>query len=98
MVNPLAEATFTRITDFPGTETMATISPDGRFIAFLSDRDGPMHVWVTQVGSGHFTDLTKGQPSMTPQRAVRPLGFSGDGFDVWTGQANQTQPDTPHRR
>ena len=88
-VNPLADATFTRITDFPGTETMATISPDGRFVAFMSDRDGPMHVWLTQVGSGHFTNLTKGRPSMAVTRGVRPLGFSGDGVDVWSTQENK---------
>ena len=52
------------ITDFPGTETHASISPDGRFVAFLSDRDGPMHVWLTQVGSGRFTDLTRAEPSI----------------------------------
>jgi serine/threonine protein kinase len=83
-VNPLADATFTRITDFPGTETMASISPDGRFVAFMSDRDGPMHVWLTQIGSGRFTDLTKGVPSMSFANRVRPVGFSGDGTEVWT--------------
>jgi eukaryotic-like serine/threonine-protein kinase len=73
-VNPLANAQFTRITDFPGTETHASISPDGRFVAFLSDRDGPMHVWLTQVGSGRFTDLTKDMPSMGYDYAVRKWG------------------------
>jgi hypothetical protein len=34
--NPLENATFTRFTEFPGTETLADISPDGRFVAFLS--------------------------------------------------------------
>ena len=84
-VNPLANAQFTRITDFPGTETHASISPDGRFVAFLSDRDGPMHVWLTQVGSGRFTDLTRAMPSIAYDYAVRRVGFSGDGTEVWTG-------------
>ena len=88
-VNPLANAQFTRITDFPGTETHASISPDGRFVAFLSDRDGPMHVWLTQVGSGQFTDLTRALPSIAYDYAVRRVGFSGDGTEVWTG--NQTR-------
>jgi hypothetical protein len=38
--NPLENAQFTRFTDFPGTETLANISPDGKFVAFFSDRDG----------------------------------------------------------
>ena len=90
-VNPLANAQFTRITDFPGTETHASISPDGRFVAFLSDRDGPMHIWLTQVGSGRFTDLTKDMPSFEYNYAVRNVGFSGDGTEVWTSERNQTR-------
>ena len=78
-VNPLANAQFTRITDFPGTETLASISPDGRFVAFLSDRDGPTHIWLTQVGSGRFSDLTRAMPSAVYNYAVRPVGVSGDG-------------------
>jgi serine/threonine protein kinase/Tol biopolymer transport system component len=90
-VNPLANAQFTRITDFPGTETHASISPDGRFVAFLSDRDGPMHVWLTQVGSGRFTDLTRAMPSIAYNYALRSVGFSGDGTEVWTAERNQTR-------
>ena len=51
----------------------------------LSDRDGPMHVWLTQVGSGRFTDLTRAMPSIAYDYAVRRVGFSGDGTEVWTG-------------
>src|SRR5262245_16797277 len=90
-VNPLANAQFTRITDFPGTETLASISPDGRFVAFLSDRDGPMHAWLTQVGSGRFTDLTRAEPSIGFDYAVRSVGFSGDGAEIWTRVRNQTR-------
>ena len=78
------------MTDFPGTEMMASISPDGRFVAFMSDHDGPMHLWLTQIGSGRFTDLTKGMPAMTFPRGQRALGFSGDGTEVWAAsQENQ---------
>ncbi|MBV8730520.1 MAG: protein kinase, partial [Acidobacteriia bacterium] len=44
--NPLADATFTRLTDYEGAEVDASISPDGKFVAFLSDRDGPFQVWL----------------------------------------------------
>ena len=56
--NPLAGARFTRITDDAETELQATISPDGRFVAFISDRDGPFDVFVGQIGLGEFRNLT----------------------------------------
>src|SRR5437870_10011991 len=50
--NPLSNARFAPLTDFEGREHAAAISRDGKFVAFLSDRDGPVDVWVTQVGTG----------------------------------------------
>ena len=58
--NPIAGARFEAVTDWGGLEQAAAISRDGQFIAFLSDRDGHMDVWVTQVGSGQFHNLTHG--------------------------------------
>ena len=57
---PFAAARFEQLTDFEGIEQAAAISRDGRFVAFLSDRDGPMDVWLTQVGTGQFYNLTRG--------------------------------------
>jgi serine/threonine protein kinase len=54
--NPLEKAHFTRLTDFESVE--AAISPDGRFLAFVSDHDGPFDVWLTQVGTGRLINLT----------------------------------------
>ncbi len=50
--SPIAGARFQTVTDFDGIEQAAAMSRDGRFVAFLSDRDGRMDVWVTQVGFG----------------------------------------------
>src|SRR6185437_7574592 len=38
--NPIAAARFGSVTDFDGVEQAATISRDGRLVAFLSDRSG----------------------------------------------------------
>jgi len=78
--NPLANAQFTRFTDFEGSESDAAISRDGRFIVFRSDRDGPVDTWVSQVGSGSFINLTHGtQPSVL----IRNSGFTPDGSEIW---------------
>jgi Tol biopolymer transport system component len=84
--DPLADARFLRLTDFDGVEQAATISRDGRFVAFLSDRDGQMDVWVTQVGMGQFYNLTRGGVRELVNPSVRTLGFSPDGTLVtfWT--------------
>jgi Tol biopolymer transport system component len=84
--NPLAEARITPLTDFEGLELDAAVSPDGRFAAFLSDRDGAMDVWVTQIGTGEFRNLTRGLAPELLNPEVRSLAFTPDGLLVtmWT--------------
>jgi serine/threonine protein kinase/Tol biopolymer transport system component len=80
--NPLEKAHFTRVTDFESVE--AAISPDGRFVAFVSDHDGPFDVWLTQVGTGRLINLTHGNAGPLPG-PLRNVGFSGDGSEIWIG-------------
>jgi serine/threonine protein kinase/Tol biopolymer transport system component len=80
--NPLEKAHFTRVTDFESVE--ASISPDGRFVAFVSDHDGPFDVWLTQVGTGRLINLTQGKAGPLPG-PLRTVGFSGDGSEIWIG-------------
>jgi Tol biopolymer transport system component len=77
--NPLSDARFLPLTDFEGIEQAAAISRDGRFVAFQSDRDGRMDVWVTQVGTGQFANVTRGAAPEIVNPSVRTLGFSPDG-------------------
>ena len=77
--NPIAAARFQTVTDFGGMEQAAAVSRDGHLVAFLSDRDGQMDVWVTQVGSGLFHNLTHGSAQELVNPSVRTLGFSPDG-------------------
>ena len=82
--DPMASARFTRFTDWEGTEAGAAISPDGRFVAFIADRDGEFDLWLSQVGTGEFRNLTANIPSLgAPHRLLRSVGFSGDGADIW---------------
>ncbi|WP_158945096.1 PD40 domain-containing protein [Granulicella sp. S190] len=84
--NPIANARFQTVTDFAGLEQAAAVSRDGHLVAFLSDRDGQMDVWITQVGSGEFHNLTRGSVSELANSSIRTLGFSPDGSLVtfWT--------------
>ncbi len=85
-VNPLENAHFTRLTDFESVE--AAISPDGRFVAFISDHDGPFDVWLTQVGTGRLMNLTQGKAGPLPG-PLRTVGFSGDGSEIWIGSGDE---------
>ncbi|HTB15823.1 MAG TPA: hypothetical protein VK752_29840 [Bryobacteraceae bacterium] len=93
--NPLGEVRFQTLTDFDGTEQAAAVSRDGKFVAFLSSRDGHPDVWVTQPGSGSFHNLTGGTAPELVNPSVRVLGFSPDGSLVtfWartpTGQSGE---------
>ena len=77
--NPIADARFQTVTDFDGVAEDAAVSRDGQFVAFLSDREGQMDVWVTQVGSGQFHNLTHGTAASLVNPDVRTIGFSPDG-------------------
>lgn len=86
--NPIASASFRTLTDFDRIQGAAAVSRDGQFVAFLSDRDGQVDVWLTQEGSGQFHNLTHGSTGELPNPSVRALGFSPDGSLVtfWTRQ------------
>ena len=77
--SPIADARIQTVTDFDGVAAAAAVSRDGHFVAFLSDRDGATDVWVTQVGSGEFHNLTRGSALELVNPSVRALGFSPDG-------------------
>lgn len=83
--DPLANARYTRVTDFDGVAPSVAISRDGQRIAFLASRDGRLDAWITKAGTGEFRNLTQGRvPEIdTP---VRSLGFTPDGAQlvVWS--------------
>jgi Tol biopolymer transport system component len=93
--NPLADAQHIQLTDFDGIEQAAALSRDGRFAAFQSDRDGRMDVWVTQVGTGQFTNLTRGVVPEIVNPSIRTLGFSPDGTLVTFWARGHSEEGTP---
>ena len=96
--DPLAGATFSRLTDWGGAEQQAAISRDGKFVAFISDRSGAWDAWVGQIGAASFSNLTNGRaPEL--RNPYRPdVGFTPDGslVTVWvrlTDPASGVQTD-----
>ena len=94
-VNLLDDARFSSLTDSDAVEQAAEVSRDGRFVAFLSDSDGQVDVWVTQIGTGRSYNLTRGVAGELINPSLRTLGFSPDGTLVtfWTrrpGRPNQS--------
>ena len=57
--NPLSGAEFTRLTDFEGAQTNPAISPDGKFVAFISDRSGTFEIWLSQANGGSLSNLPR---------------------------------------
>ena len=80
--SPLANAKYTTLTNFPGTETLGQIDPEGRFVAFFSDHDGQFGLWLSEVGTERFHKLTQ-DTFGAPRWGLRSFGFSRDGSEVW---------------
>jgi Tol biopolymer transport system component len=88
--DPLADAQYSRLTDWPGLERAAALSRDGGTVAFVADHDGPNDVWVTETGSGRYRNLTHGAVGDMINPELRTLGFSPDGsfVTVWARSAD----------
>src|SRR6476469_354768 len=61
----------------PYTDEMPSLSPDGRKIAFMSDREGDIETYVMDVDGTHPQRLTH-----SPGRDAHPE-WSPDGKKIW---------------
>lgn len=64
---------FTTLT-YSGKDSSPSVSPDGKLIAFCSDRDGKARIWLKQIAGGNEVVLTSG-PDDYPR-------FSPDGSSI----------------
>ncbi len=89
-LDPLARARVLRLTDFAGTEQAAAISRDGKFAAFLAARAGHLDVWLTEIGTNGYRNLTEGKFQQLRNPEIRTIGFSPDGSLVtfWTREGD----------
>ncbi len=93
--NALPSAGFKLLTDWPGSEGQAEISPDGKVVAFLADRDGEIDVFSSQVGTEVFKNLTENVGPLNPVTIYRWIGFSGDSARLWFGIGGMQTVDMP---
>ncbi len=90
---PIGGGRATALTHGPAFDSQPRWSPDGKDIAFLSDRDGGENVWRITADGGRTTQVTKGDnnlyasPEWTPDgnyivasRTNAPLGSS---YALW---------------
>jgi Tol biopolymer transport system component/DNA-binding winged helix-turn-helix (wHTH) protein len=82
---PPVQRALTRLTFDEGLQAGSTWSPDGRFIAYSSDRGGKFDIWVQQVSGGDPIQITKGpghnwQPNWSPDgKYIAYRSEQGDG-------------------
>jgi hypothetical protein len=75
------------LTNHPAQDTDPAWSPDGEWLAFLSDRAGKVEVFLTDIAGGRVTQLTD-EPGITWQA---PLSWSPDGLWIILGGARDRQ-------
>ncbi|MGH9487034.1 MAG: protein kinase domain-containing protein [Terriglobales bacterium] len=81
---------FRSLTSMSGVQRDPALSPDGRSLAFASNRDGSYNIYVGVIGGGNLVQITHGtatkaDPAWTPDGtaiAYAQVNFSGL-WDIW---------------
>jgi serine/threonine protein kinase/Tol biopolymer transport system component len=80
---PPAVTRFTRITSGPAHENAPAISPDGKWVAYLSNARGVTDVWVKFVAGGDPANLTASSSlDLQSQTDIGGLAISPDGASI----------------
>ncbi|MFQ5738993.1 MAG: LpqB family beta-propeller domain-containing protein [Acidobacteriota bacterium] len=86
---PLSGGGATRITQGMAFDSQPAFSPDGKHIAFISDRDGSENLWVATADGSDPKKLTKGKkntflsPTWAPDSRYVVVSKGGRSTDLW---------------
>lgn len=86
---PITGGTAKRITTGMAFDGTPAWSPDGKTIAFISDRNGSDNIWLIDADGKHARPLTKGEntqylsPRWMPDGKYVIVSKSGPLFDLW---------------
>jgi len=75
---------FSAVTNFPGAEAQPSLSPDGRSVAFVSNRDGHYDIYVGLITGGSLVRITN-----DPNLKARPR-WSPDGTKIAYSRLNES--------
>lgn len=81
---------FSAVTSFAGVQAQPALSPDGRSVAFVSNRDGHFNIYLGMVRGGDLVQVTHGaslkaRPSWSPDGSTLTYAQINDSgsVDVW---------------
>ena len=101
---PVTGGDFTRLTNDPGKDFMPAWSPDGKTIAFVSDRDGALYIYLMDPDGGNQRRLTDNDfvelaPAWSPDGSQIAFFSGGDATNIFvvesdgSGTTNITNQD-----
>lgn len=101
-IKPIHSSVVTRLTDDPAQDVMPSVSPDGRFVAFSSDRNGSWDIFIMPLDGGKAVQLTNDgahdlHPSWSPDGSRLTfcrLGQQTGRWEMWVADvtsANNAQ-------
>ena len=76
-MSSIGEVIVSQLTNYDGSETSGAISPDGRWLAFVSNQGGTADLWVRQVSGGDPVRLTNDAATESS------LVFAPDGENIY---------------
>lgn len=81
---------FSAVTSFAGVQAQPALSPDGRSVAFISNRDGHYNIYVGLVRGGELVQIThdaamKSRPMWSPDGSTLAYGQLNESgtMDIW---------------